>query len=313
MPELPEVETIVRQLRCRIRGKTIASVRVCWPRTVAGSRAEFTRRLRGMTVARVTRRGKYIGVEGADGTFFTIHLRMTGKLVGELDAVDRRHQRLRFTFADGSKLHFVDARKFGRLRLWPCRGDSCPGLGPEPLRPAAVLAALRRLKTRRPIKSVLLDQSVLAGIGNIYADESLFLAGIHPQRPLSGLSGNEILRLSRSVPRVLRAAIGRRGTTLRNYRTIAGGSGENQEHLNVYGRAGEACFVCGAQVEKIRINGRSSHYCPSCQKKTLDARRQTLAKPKSMNRRQMTEVRRQTLDARRQMTEDRWQTTDVRR
>ncbi len=142
MPELPEVETIVRQLRRQVLGKTIASLRLSWPRSVQGAPAEFRRRVHGLTVAAVSRRGKYIGVEGADGTFFTIHLRMTGKLVTELCAPDRKHERARFTFADGTALHFVDARKFGRLRLWPCRGESCPGLGPEPLREPAVLAAL---------------------------------------------------------------------------------------------------------------------------------------------------------------------------
>ncbi len=266
MPELPEVETIARQLRRRIRGKTIASVRVCWPRTVAGNRAEFNRRLRGMTVARVSRRGKYIGVEGADGTFFTIHLRMTGKLVKDLDSADRRHQRLCFTFADGTKLHFVDARKFGRLRLWPCRGESCPGLGPEPLRSETVRRVLKKLRTNRPVKSVLLDQTVLAGIGNIYADEALFAAGIHPLTPAASLSDAQQWRLASVIPQVLRQAIRRRGTTLRNYRTVADESGENREHLNVYGRAGEPCFVCGAPIGKIRISGRSSHNCPDCQK-----------------------------------------------
>jgi formamidopyrimidine-DNA glycosylase len=124
---------------------------------------------------------------------------------------------------------------------------------------------LRGLRTLRPIKSVLLDQAVLAGIGNIYADEALFMAGIHPLRPASGLSDDQILGLSQSVPRVLRGAIGRRGTTLRNYRTVADESGENQEHLNVYGRAGRPCLACGSTIEKIRIAGRSSHYCPECQ------------------------------------------------
>jgi len=265
MPELPEVETIVRQLRRRVAGKTVASVRVLWPRAVEGPRGEFCRRLRGMTIARITRRGKYIGLEGEDGTFFTVHLRMTGKLVGELPASDRRHLRLRLEFRDGTALHFVDPRKFGRLRLWPCRGQACPGLGPEPLRSQAVAAALRNLQTKRPIKSALLDQAVLAGIGNIYADEALFMAGIHPLRPASGLSDDQILGLSQSVPRVLRGAIGHRGTTLRNYRTVADESGENQEHLNVYGRAGRPCLACGSTIEKIRIAGRSSQYCPECQ------------------------------------------------
>jgi formamidopyrimidine-DNA glycosylase len=265
MPELPEVETVVRQLRREIVGRTFAGLRVFWPRTVEGRPHEFRRLIRGQAVRCVTRRGKYIGVECDGGAFFTVHLRMTGKLLRRLGAGDRPHLRAEFSFADGSRLYFVDARKFGRMRLWPCRGESCPGLGPEPLRPAAVRAALGGRRTKRPIKSVLLDQAVLAGIGNIYADEALFAAGIHPLRPLASLSAEEILRLGRCVPRILRAAIRRSGTTLRNYRTVAGESGGNQEHLFVYGRSGEPCFVCGAAIARIRINGRSSHFCPSCQ------------------------------------------------
>jgi formamidopyrimidine-DNA glycosylase len=266
MPELPEVETIVRQLRRQVLGRTIAALRLSWPRSVEGSPEEFRRRLRGLTIAAVTRRGKYIGVEGRDGTFFTVHLRMTGKLVGELAAGDRRHLRVRFAFSDGTALHFVDARKFGRLRLWPCRGRACPGLGPEPLRQSAVLAALRDLQTARPIKGVLLDQAVLAGIGNIYADEALFASAVHPLTPAAGLSDSQQRRLAAVIPRVLKLAIRRRGTTLRNYRTLADESGENQEHLNVYGRAGRPCLVCGTPIEKIRISGRSAHFCPRCQK-----------------------------------------------
>ena len=269
MPELPEVETIVRELRRHIAGKTIAAVRLLWPRSVEGDPREFRRRLRGMTVTAVFRRGKYIGVEGADGTFFTIHLRMTGKLVLELAAADRKHLRVQFTFRDGSALYFVDTRKFGRLRLWPCRGQSCPGLGPEPLRQSTVLAVLRALRTSRAIKTVLLDQTILAGIGNIYADEALFAAGIHPLTPAAALNLGQQKLLARSVPRVLRLAIGRRGTTLRDYRTMDDRSGENQEHLFVYGRVGLACFSCGTPIEKIRISGRSSHFCPRCQKKKV--------------------------------------------
>ncbi|MBN2346648.1 MAG: bifunctional DNA-formamidopyrimidine glycosylase/DNA-(apurinic or apyrimidinic site) lyase [Candidatus Aminicenantes bacterium] len=266
MPELPEVETIVRQLRRSIKGGIIAGVRLYWRRSIEGCPREFCRSLRGMTVARISRRGKYIGVECSGGAFFTIHLRMTGKLLRELPVAERKHLRAVFSFGDGTKLHFVDPRKFGRLRLWPCRRRACPGLGPEPLREATVAAALRKLKTRRPIKGVLLDQAVLAGIGNIYADEALFAAGISPRTPAAALSDGQVLRLSRSVPRILHAAIGRRGTTLRNYRTLAAERGENQEHLYVYGRAGQPCFACGATVEKARIAGRSSHFCPRCQK-----------------------------------------------
>lgn len=266
MPELPEVETIVRQLRRRILGKTIARVRVHWQRSIQGSGAEFRRRLAGTTVAAVSRRGKYIGIEGANGAFFTVHLRMTGRLLRRLAAADRRHLRLSFEFADGTALYFVDARKFGRVRLWPCKGQSCPGLGPEPLRSAVVLKALEGLRTLRPIKSVLLDQAVLAGIGNIYADESLFLAGIHPLIPAARISRAQRLELSRAVPAVLHGAIGRKGTTLRDYRTVAGARGDNEERLLVYGRRGQPCYACGAMIEKIRISGRSAHFCPRCQR-----------------------------------------------
>jgi len=268
MPELPEVETIVRQLRRLIVGKTIARVRVLWQSSVQGHAGEFKRRLAGMTIHAVSRRGKYIGIEGEDGSFFTIHLRMTGKLVRELDLAGRRHARIEFRFLDGSVLYFVDARKFGRLRLWPCKSQSCPGLGPEPLKPASVLSVLSGLSTRRPVKTVLLDQTILAGVGNIYADEALHAAGIHPLAPVGRLSSGQRLKLSRAVPKVLGDAIRRNGTTLRDYRTVAGRGGENREHLRVYGRAGQPCLACGVPIEKIRVSGRSAHFCPRCQKMT---------------------------------------------
>jgi formamidopyrimidine-DNA glycosylase len=267
MPELPEVETIVRELRRQVTGKTIARVRLHWERSVQGQAGEFKRRLAGMTITAISRRGKFIGFELHDNTFFTIHLRMTGKLVQELDAAGKKHVRVEFRFQDGSALYFVDSRKFGRLRLWPCQSQSCPGLGPEPLKPAAVLSVLSGLSTRRPVKTVLLDQTILAGVGNIYADEALYAAGIHPLTPACRLDSGQQRKLSRTVPQVLKSAIRRRGTTLRDYRTVAGKSGENQEHLQVYGRTGQPCFICGAPIEKIRVSGRSAHFCPRCQKK----------------------------------------------
>ena len=269
MPELPEVETIVRELRQQVVGKTIARVRVLWERSIQGQVNVFKRRLAGMTINAISRRGKFIGFALPEGTFFTIHLRMTGKLVQKLDAAGKKHARVEFRFQDGSALYFVDARKFGRLQLWPCESQSCPALGPEPLNPASVLAVLSGISTRRPIKTVLLDQTILAGIGNIYADEALHAAGIHPLTPAAGLSPEQRRKLSRFVPRVLKSAIRRRGTTLRDYRTVAGRSGENQEHLQVYGCAGQPCFDCGAPIEKIRISGRSAHFCPCCQKKPV--------------------------------------------
>jgi formamidopyrimidine-DNA glycosylase len=269
MPELPEVETIVRELRQQIMGKTIARVRVHWERSVQGKAKEFKHRLTGKTISAISRRGKFIGFELQDDTFFTIHLRMTGKLVQKLDAPGQKHVRVEFGFQDDSTLYFVDARKFGRMRLWPCRSRSCPGLGPEPLKPDSVLAALSGLRTRRAIKTVLLDQTILAGIGNIYADEALHAAGIHPLTPVCRLSSGQRQRLSHSVPEVLKAAIRHRGTTLRDYRTVAGGSGDNRGFLMVYGRAGQPCFSCGGRIDKIRIAGRSAHFCPCCQKKPI--------------------------------------------
>jgi formamidopyrimidine-DNA glycosylase len=269
MPELPEVETIVRELRQKIVGKTIVSVRMHWERSVQGPATIFKRRLAGKVITAISRRGKFIGFELDDNTFFTIHLRMTGKLVQKLDAAGEKHTRVEFQFQDGSALYFVDARKFGRLRLWPCQSQSCPGLGPEPLQSAAVLAALSGLSTRRPIKTVLLDQTILAGIGNIYADEALHMAGIHPLTQACRLSREQQKKLSQTVPKVLKSAIRRRGTTLRDYRTVAGRSGENQDYLKVYGRTGQPCFACSAPIEKIRVSGRSAHFCPCCQKQPV--------------------------------------------
>ncbi len=266
MPELPEVETIVRELRRQVTGRTIARIRILWPRSVQGDAVEFRRRLAGMTIAAVSRRGKFIGFELHDQTFFTIHLRMTGKLTLKLDAAGKKHARIEFRFSDGASLYFVDTRKFGRLRLWPCQSQSCPGLGPEPLKTAAVLSVLSTLSTRRPIKTVLLDQAILAGIGNIYADESLAAARIHPLTPAVGLSPGQRRKLSLAVPTVLKGAIRRNGTTLRDFRTLTNESGENQEHLNVYGRTGLPCFSCKTPIEKIRIAGRSAHFCPRCQR-----------------------------------------------
>jgi formamidopyrimidine-DNA glycosylase len=267
MPELPEVETIVRELRRQVTGKTIVRVRVAWERSIQGQAKEFRRRLAGKTIAAVSRRGKFIGFELGDGTFFTVHLRMTGRFVRTPEAGERKHVRVAFRFGDGGTLCFVDPRKFGRLRLWPCKGESCPGLGPEPLKESVVRDVLAGLRTRRPIKAVLLDQSVLAGIGNIYADEALHAARIHPMTPAARLRSGQRRELSRVVPEVLREAVRRQGTTLRDYRTASGSRGRNAERLRVYGRDGLPCLSCGAPVERRRIAGRSSHFCPRCQKK----------------------------------------------
>jgi formamidopyrimidine-DNA glycosylase len=156
-------------------------------------------------------------------------------------------------------------RKFGKIRIWPLFETLLPNLGPEPLSKSNVARALRSTNTRRPIKTVLLDQGVLAGIGNIYADEALFQSGIHPLNPFNRVPQSKMTILSRVIPQILKTAIEKFGTTIRNYHPPDTTQGEHQFYLQVYGKEGLACTVCGTKIEKIKINNRSSHFCPKCQ------------------------------------------------
>jgi formamidopyrimidine-DNA glycosylase len=267
MPELPEVETITRELNARVRNRIIAAIHVFWSRTLQNPTDEFVRLLAGKKIIRVSRRGKYIFVHCSDSILFSIHLRMTGKIVFRLTENEKKHLRIEIDFSDGSALYFIDPRKFGKMKLWPSGQPILAELGPEPLEPSTVLQVLRQLKTARPIKTVLLDQKILAGLGNIYADEALFLSGIHPLTPASLLKKIEQKKLSLAIPEILKQAIDRKGTTLRDYRTTRNSSGENQDHLSVYGRFGRPCPECRNPIRKTRIAGRSSHFCPVCQRK----------------------------------------------
>jgi formamidopyrimidine-DNA glycosylase len=267
MPELPEVQSVVTGLEPVLKGKSIAEIIVSWPRSVEGETSSVVETLKGRAIREVKRRGKYILLEflGSPAYTVTIHLRMTGKLLFHLDEKNAPYVRVVFQFQDGSHLYFVDIRKFGRLKLWGPEETLLPCLGPEPLDEGSVLGVLERLKTARAIKTVLLDQRVLAGIGNIYADEALFLSGIHPLTPANRVPGANRILLARTIPQLLHEAIGNRGTTLSDYATPDNREGEHQTHLNVYGRAGEACKNCGSNIERLYVNGRSSHICPVCQ------------------------------------------------
>lgn len=266
MPELPEVETIVRELRPVISGKTVRQVAIRWPRTVDGHRKQFKEALTNKKLTRIDRRGKYLCFYLQDEQCLTIHLRMTGKLVFQPDEKDKKHIRVVFRFSDRSALFFVDMRKFGRMKLWPASGPLLPHLGPEPLEEKTVLRVLAGQTSRRAIKTLLLDQAILAGVGNIYADEALFMAGIHPLTPAGKVSKRRLVKLSRSLPEILKIAIRNNGTTISDYRTTDSLKGSNQFFLNVYGRPGGPCYKCGTPVVRIAINNRGSHFCPKCQR-----------------------------------------------
>jgi len=270
VPELPEVETIVRGLRASLIGERVSGAWIGWPRTVdCPSAPAFLHRLVGRTVMNVTRRGKFVCL-GLDEGWLFVHLRMTGRLLlgpGDVHAPWRPYERARLSFGSGLELHFVDVRKFGRLYLVSSRGDVCANLGIEPLDDEFTPEALQRLLTsrRRQLKPLLLDQNVVAGLGNIYVDESLWRAGLHPLRRSDTLTDIECRRLCEATQQVLRTAISDGGTTLRDYRNADNGSGSHGDVLAVYGREGEACRRCGITILRETVGGRGTRYCPKCQ------------------------------------------------
>ena len=271
MPELPEVETVARGLRASLVGRTITGVEVSWARTlVPPDPVAFARRLVGQVISGVGRRGKWILIALDDGDTLLVHLRMTGQLVLEsVDSPDDRHVRVLFSLDDGWWLRFSDQRKFGRMVLTSDPQSQLGGLGPEPLEDGFTAERLEEMLARRRgrIKPLLLNQRFVAGLGNIYADESLWRAGVHPLRQAGGLGSVEVRRLHRGIRSVLQAAIDSGGTTLADsaYRQPDGRSGEFYDLLAVYGREGQPCVRCGATIERIVVGQRGTHYCPCCQ------------------------------------------------
>jgi formamidopyrimidine-DNA glycosylase len=270
MPELPEVEYVARQLREDLVGRRIEGVDVRWERSIEGiPAAELAVRLRGRRVVGVDRRGKYLLIEFDEGPALAIHRRMSGNLYfAALDA-EEPYARVRLLLDDGRALIYSDPRKFGRLSLLE-EGRVSPGfaaLGPEPLEPAFTPAALAaRLAGRRgALKVLLLDQSVLAGLGNIYADEALFRAGLHPLRPGGSLSRREIARLHAGIRGALETGIAHGGTTFGRHRDAYNEAGRNLEHVAVYRRTGQPCPRCGTPIERITVAQRGTHFCPHCQ------------------------------------------------
>ncbi len=272
VPELPEVETVVRDLRSLLMGRRILGVR----RTSRKSlRRPWSGRLHehlvGRRVASVQRRGKWIVCGLQEQAYLVVHLGMTGQFtVADRNGTLAHHTHLVMDLDDGRQLRYRDTRRFGSVTLVLSKAAleeffQRSGLGPEPF--GLVRGHWQRslAATRRCIKAVLLDPRVVAGVGNIYADESLFLARLHPAHPACELSSMEAARLGRAVEKVLGEAIARRGSTIRDYVGGSGLQGGYQQEFRVYGRLGEPCRRCGTAIECMRLAGRSTHFCPACQ------------------------------------------------
>ncbi len=281
MPELPEVETLARDLRATVRGKTItdAWVSADAPRLVQEMPVDlFCEALRGRRIEGTSRRGKYLLVELDQGFWWVIHRRMSGNiLLRQKPVPDEPYLRARFSLDGGSELRFIDLRKFGTMWLTDDPQPIIASLGPEPLDAAFTPAVLAATLAKRsaPVKAVLLDQAAIAGIGNLYADEALHYAAIHPKRPAASLTQDEVERLHGGIVAALEQGLanlgssvgnaGKEEVSLRDHVNLNGNAGGNQEYLVAYGREGRPCRTCGTAIVRAKIAQRSAHFCPSCQ------------------------------------------------
>ncbi|HAN46199.1 MAG TPA: DNA-formamidopyrimidine glycosylase [Cyanobacteria bacterium UBA8156] len=276
MPELPEVETVCRGLVEATLGWTIAESRLLWPGVVsAPSAEEFQRAIAGQKLLAWHRRGKYLLGECESGGWVGIHLRMTGALRWEPgDPQPDRHERLRLRLVRPGRedfcLRFIDQRTFGRWWWVYHPEQEINGLrqmGPEPLQDGFTPAVLAKALQKRtaPLKSTLLNQRVVAGLGNIYVDESLFVARLHPQRRAHSLTGQETIALSGAIRQVLRDGLQHGGTTFSHFANLGGQQGNYLQAAWVFRRTGLPCRVCQTPIARIRLGGRSTHFCPCCQ------------------------------------------------
>jgi formamidopyrimidine-DNA glycosylase len=274
VPELPEVETIVADLRPHLVGRTIVRCELSFPTIVRHPEPEaFIDSVEGMRIEATERRGKYILLRLQESVMLVVHLGMTGqlRLVDPIVPLEK-HTHAVFVLDDGHHLRYRDPRRFGRLLLGTAEAllasKKMPRLGPEPIDPDFAADELyRRLRRRRaPLKAVLLDQGAIAGVGNIYADESLHRARLRPTRIASTVSRRSARRLHESLRESLELAIANRGSSVDTYRDAWGEIGTQQEKLLVYGRAGEPCFTCGRPLSAVRIAGRTTVFCRRCQR-----------------------------------------------
>jgi len=271
VPELPEVETYVRELRPWLIGRRITGVAVHWPRTIRGWRVDaFQQRLVDQTILDLSRRGKYLVCHLSGGDYLLLHLKMSGRLcLTPATAPTDRHAHTVFELDNGEQLRFHDARKFGRVYLVDDPEVVVGSLGPEPLAEDFTPAILDRLLDRRKgrLKPLLLNQTFVAGLGNIYVDEALHTAGLHPLRPVQSLSPDERRRLYEAIRLVLRRGIEARGTTFVDANPFLRTSGEPGWYQpQVYGREGKPCPVCGTPITRIVVGQRGTHLCPNCQR-----------------------------------------------
>ncbi len=283
MPELPEVETVRRGLEERLKNFHVKDIQVLTHRTISsqGSADVFIQSIKGLVFGNWTRRGKYLicFLESQDSSdhagWLVVHLRMTGQFKWiQSEQIACSHTRVRFWNKEGNEIRFIDTRNFGQM--WWISPDNFPRdkingikkLGPEPFssnfNPKYLKASLKNRK--RSIKASLLDQSVVAGAGNIYADESLFEAGILPTRESRNLNEIEIRRLCNSLTKVLKISIGKGGTTFKDFRDLEGINGNYGGQAWVYGRGNKSCKKCGYKIIKNKVCGRGTHWCPNCQK-----------------------------------------------
>jgi formamidopyrimidine-DNA glycosylase len=273
MPELPEVETTVRDLRRFLPGRTIDKVLYAdWPRMIQTHPVEiFSQLLAGEQILGLERRAKYVIVNLTNDKFLIFHRKMTGNLFfREAGAPSDKYSRVVIGFTDGTELRFTDLRKFGRVYLFLGQTEMnglLGRLGPEPLLDSFTLERFQEILRPRKgtLKPLLLDQTVLVGLGNIYVNEALFVSGLHPMRATQSLNDTERERLYHAIRQVLNAGIDNRGTTLSDYLDGEGKKGNNQETLFVHGRATEPCRTCGTPIIKIVVGQRGTYLCPTCQ------------------------------------------------
>jgi formamidopyrimidine-DNA glycosylase len=272
MPELPEVETIVRGLKRTILNKTIDLIYLNSPKINKGNFEGWLDILHGKSFRDVNRRGKNILIESSSGYTLWVHLKMTGHLyyVPKNNAIDKHDLMVFYLQNDDYSLRFNDYRRFGNIRLLKSdesrQQKGLATLGPEPLEISRNDFIKLFQTTKRMIKPALLDQTFLAGLGNIYADESLFLAGIHPRRLTNTISEKKLIELYGIIQNILKKAISKMGTSVDSFAGVDGKPGGYQTYLKAYGREGEPCWRCGAKIKREKIGSRSAHYCPRCQK-----------------------------------------------
>ena len=267
MPELPEVETIKNELAPWVIGQSFSRVTIADPKVVCGCSAKEVRRgLIGQKIEGLGRRGKYLIFHLSSENALIIHLRMTGSLL--LDSrKDGRYVRAAFCLSNGHRFIFSDRRRLGKIWLVDDAESVICKLGPEPLDRRFMANTLRQRLTRHriPIKAALLDQCIVAGIGNMYADEALFAARIHPLRGTDKLSAKEVQTLHNSISRILQAAIGNKGASVNTYVRPAGELGTAHYDFKVAHRGGGLCSVCGGTIERVVVQNRGTYFCPRCQ------------------------------------------------